>query len=720
MNGMRIIMESIYYYYYILFYSNSEICRIPQYLIEITTPTQLYAKLSSENINIHLGMSLIKSDIRVPHSSQPEDKIIIHTTSFSNRIKEIVTKKLEVGKYVFIPQTYRAEEVGQFKANIQSAEMIKVTRIPYYEENRINYIINSEWSSSNGTNAGCRKYQKYEKNPKFIFEVNEDNTKISASLFSDEDISKGMRMSIFEYNSSKNITPEFVLSKTSSLYEFPEKFYLSDTRVIYSDHEVELRNGNKYIIVPSTYNPIESKFKLTLMSNKKLNFINVKPKIVKKEKMIFGKINQNINITRGIIYPSTINQIPESLFTHKNPDTICSYEEMKLLYNEIDNLNNKLNNNNNNSIRDNSKVNSPLDSSLNNTKISSLQLEIEELKDKNIREMNNYKNEIEKLKNENISLNDKIYELNNKISQSPRIRTPFRSPINSLNLSNNNENSILEETINKLHSELDEIKVKYNELKDQLNINNIEKQKLNSTIVLLKSQIISLQSDNESIENYKKQIQSLEQSNSKLKNNINELQILLNDVLNNNTKIPSPPPPPRSENRNDQSPRVNNISPLKPSPEKKNENRTVTNDNLHPTVNTTKTNTKKVPLTSTPIVEINHKIPNKDAKPLLPPSKLRNVVAKGDNTTTTTTTTTNNNNNPSSRLRDDSKISNPNTKIRSVSKIKKPIPALPSLHNGNELPKPSNLKKGVVNNIKKESHGDIGNASPIQSRIKKA
>lgn len=620
----------------------------------------------------------------------------------------MITKKLEIGKYVFIPQTYKCEEIGDFKAIIQSGEMIKVKRIPYYDENRINYIINGEWSSSNGTNVGCRKYKKFEKNPKYVVEVIENNTKLSFSLYSDDDISKGMRLTIFEYDDSSNKSLESIVSKSSSLFEFPEQFYLSDTRVIYSDNEIELINGKKYIILPSTYDPIESKYELRIMSNKKLKFINCNVNMIKKEKLSFGEINQNIKISRNIIYPSNIKDVPQSTFTHRNPDKICNYEEIKLLYNEIDILNNKLNNHNNiSNSGDANRINSPLNKSQNDSKIASLELKIEELKNENKNEIYKYKYEIEKLKDENTQLNDKITELNNK-NQFERRKSSLSS-LSPIKVKPDKEIVVLEETIKLLNSELNEMKKKYNDLKSEIDNSKTEKERLNNTIILLRSQILSLESDKESKENYIKEIKRLEDNNNKLKTNINELQTVLNEVLNSNIKDVNPPPPPiPSPSHHSPLAPLSNHSPLsqqqpkqQPPPQQEPPPQPKNNDNKHST---------NIPeLNSTPIVGTNHK----NAKRILPPSKLRNDTTN-PTAAANPTDGTNAKNRSVSRLKEESKV----PKGRSASELKKNIPSIPSLDNKPSIPKPSNLRKGAVNNIKKENNRVVSN-SPIQTRIKK-
>lgn len=67
-------------------YRSSELGRMPQYLIDITSPTELYINLSCEKVDVHLGMSIFRYKNRVPHGSQPDETIIIHTSTFTGSI----------------------------------------------------------------------------------------------------------------------------------------------------------------------------------------------------------------------------------------------------------------------------------------------------------------------------------------------------------------------------------------------------------------------------------------------------------------------------------------------------------------------------------------------------------------------------------------------------------------------------------------------------------
>jgi hypothetical protein len=209
---------------------------------------------------------------------------------------------LEIGEYVLIASTFEPNCEGQFQIHIaseqqQSDSCLDCIELPPEGHGMDLIPLQSKWDSSKGTAAGCVNYGCYTFNPKFLLHVTQDNTQVFVRL----------SLLIVNVEESDLIPPNSSSSSTSnpngimilpsinvSVYKSNEKGDLlvssrPDQALFTSDAGVYTRGNASgvrtpmitlqmgyYVILPSTYDPIEYNFELKVYSSKHLA-INVKP-----------------------------------------------------------------------------------------------------------------------------------------------------------------------------------------------------------------------------------------------------------------------------------------------------------------------------------------------------------------------------------------------------------------------------------------------------------
>jgi len=159
--------------------------------------------------------------------------------------------------YTIVVSTYEYNLVGPFILHVESTCQFLLAPIPQ-ENHGMSHtaIVDDSWDSFSG--AGGRKHEKYQENPKFVLEM-PDNDGVCLIRLQQTTNGKiewfGLNVCVF--NSVMDWSSQLLCSHDGNYRALPCGV---------STGKFKLEKGHKYMIVPSTYNPVQCDFKLIVHS----------------------------------------------------------------------------------------------------------------------------------------------------------------------------------------------------------------------------------------------------------------------------------------------------------------------------------------------------------------------------------------------------------------------------------------------------------------------
>jgi len=243
----------------------------PQFLVNVP-PGGAYVQFScTTDANIFCNIALVKSDGSRVNSVGNSD---LHAGKYRPAFAITDVCSVGAGNYTLIASTFDPCEIGRFLVTAYSSVPLVVKSIPEEGLNMHKTIFYGAWSKELGTAAGCSNFGRYHKNPAYYIQTDYQNkfdcVRLVARIYfytneHDRGYSSAVNLAMYELPDNDPIK---IPRHASPVGPYPniassnKGIYESDTTKL----EVGLRNGVRFILVPSLFDPVEMEYVLTIYS----------------------------------------------------------------------------------------------------------------------------------------------------------------------------------------------------------------------------------------------------------------------------------------------------------------------------------------------------------------------------------------------------------------------------------------------------------------------
>lgn len=255
----------------------------PMWSIDVESDTSLQIQCSTSK-DIPVNLRLEEKEFVSRISYEPASNPMIDTGAYRNGFVATDIVKVKKGSYTLIPSAFYSGEKGQGPLSIEVRTSIPVAirEIPQYAT-LINRHITGKWSFDHGTACGSPNHTSYERNPTYTMRVKGEQNEyvyIRLSSLKKSETRLGLNVTLYEENKERNRKFNFPpytspQGKTyGAIMSSEDGVYLSGTRGV--EVKALLDNCKSYVIIPSTYDPIELEFQLEVRCTGKLSLKQVR------------------------------------------------------------------------------------------------------------------------------------------------------------------------------------------------------------------------------------------------------------------------------------------------------------------------------------------------------------------------------------------------------------------------------------------------------------
>eukprot|EP01029_Cantina_marsupialis_P017185 TRINITY_DN3858_c0_g1_i1.p1 TRINITY_DN3858_c0_g1~~TRINITY_DN3858_c0_g1_i1.p1 ORF type:complete len:951 (+),score=238.09 TRINITY_DN3858_c0_g1_i1:136-2988(+) len=240
----------------------------PQWRVTIPRPCRLFMQLNSTEKHA-INLRLVKSDARI--SSCGDSSTIMNSGNYRKSFCYF-DGRIGSGNYVLVPSTFKPNCIGRFNIKVLSTDVHDQPRLALLKaegEGMFKKSFQHKWSFSDGTAAGCANHKLLHKNPQYLLDI-PVTCKIQIRLRS-----PGTRplpsllASIYSSKSGTLLDREIMFEKAQTellIAETGKGSYTNPPSGVATEL-IEVPAG-QYIVVPSTYSPLEANFELIVYSSK--------------------------------------------------------------------------------------------------------------------------------------------------------------------------------------------------------------------------------------------------------------------------------------------------------------------------------------------------------------------------------------------------------------------------------------------------------------------
>lgn len=175
--------------------------------------------------------------------------------SFTSCSSSLHVPSIKPGRYMIVPATWDGNAMGTFTLSVfTSGPRVVLTTLQGLAGTGLTYrsLVSGTWSRVDGTAVGCRNFGKYDRNPQFDFRI-ERETDIAVRIQTEP--KHRCNLSIYSADGRASAVLSSHPMANSGVYV--ETAAISRTRL----------GPGMYTIVPSTFDPEEAVFKITVHSS---------------------------------------------------------------------------------------------------------------------------------------------------------------------------------------------------------------------------------------------------------------------------------------------------------------------------------------------------------------------------------------------------------------------------------------------------------------------